>query len=456
MNHLFPRFHLRPPRGYINDPNGPVLIDDTMHLYFQSRPTTDTDAPVQWGHATTNDFVRWNLHRPAMTPHPAGPDRDGCFSGNTVETPEGVRAFYSGNVEGKRYQSTLTALSTDGGYTFGDAALAIPDPGVDERVIMFRDPFVWRDGDSWRMVVGSELEGEVAAVRQYRSPDLAQWTLEGNLVSAPRAIVNGVDTGAGWECPQVVSFDEKDIVLVSSWAHVSFAGAILAINLDSPQVVDGGSNLYAASVLRRSEYGPLMFGWLSEASDPSLWQERGWAGAISLPRVLSLGSDGQVLSDPVPALDTLRIDQENGEDFIASSSAFELRLPHVSGVTRIACGEREWIDVRLDVEENVLTVSRDNASVDSRAHRGVMSVADAFNPDRSADAIRVFVDGSIIEAFTSAGRVLSTRVYPTSPPPWKIETPGKAIFHHLSSARSRDMQHHTSRVDPRESVLALP
>ena len=39
---------------------------------------------------------------------------------------------------------------------------------------------------------------------------------------------------------------------------------------------------------------------------------------------------------------------------------------------------------------------------------------------------RIFLDGSVLEVFTSSGRVLSTRVYPTTPPPWRVEAPSNA------------------------------
>jgi beta-fructofuranosidase len=37
--------------------------------------------------------------------------------------------------------------------------------------------------------------------------------------------------------------------------------------------------------------------------------------------------------------------------------------------------------------------------------------------------VRIFLDGSVVEVFTSAGRSITCRVYPTAPPPWEIEAP---------------------------------
>lgn len=433
MNHLFPRYHLRPPRGFINDPNGPVLVDDLFHIYFQSRPTTDTGNPVQWGHATSTDLVRWRLHRPAMTPEPDGLDRDGCFSGNTIATPEGIRAFYSGHIEGKPYQSVLTALSRDGGFTFGPATQVIVDPTPDEAVMMFRDPFVWRAADSWRMVVGSEAKGELAAVRLYESSDLQHWTYAGHLAELPRTSVDGFDTGAGWECPQVVTIDNTDVIIVAAWSQVDLSGAVLSIGPGSLQRVDSGTNFYAASVLRQSPYGPLMFGWVTEGSDPGLWRTRGWAGAISLPRVLTLGVDGNLRYDPVPTLTALRHTPAPAQNATVPTSAFELALPHISGTTRVTFGAYEHLDIEIDIEGDTLTFDRDHSSSAPSAHRGRHTTQRAFDTERAADAARVFIDGSIVEIFTSGGRVATTRVYPTTPPPWFITSVDGAVVYSLAS-----------------------
>jgi beta-fructofuranosidase len=432
MNHHFPRYHLRPPRGYLNDPNGPVLVDGVLHLYFQSRPTIDTSTPVQWGHATSTDLVTWQLHRPAMTPVPGGPDSDGCYSGNVIATPQGLKAFYSGYIEHKRFQSVLTALSLDGGFSFGSPTQALPDPRPDDGVVMFRDPFVWYAEPSWRMAVGAEMEGERPAVRLYESDDLESWSFLGNLVEGERTHIDGLDTGAGWECPQVVTVGGDDVVVVSPFAHVGWQGSsVLSLGRRSLQRVDHGSNFYAASVLRSSPHGPIMFGWMPEACEAALWRKRGWAGVISLPRVLDLGSRGELLSDPVPALSSLRVDAVPADSAVTSSPSFELRLPHVSGTARIEFGPQERLEIAVDLVAGLVVIDRDHASVDPRVHRGVMRIPDAFDEVRASDAVRVFVDGSCVEVFTSGGRVASTRVYPSSPPPWSVEAPAGSYLHHL-------------------------
>ncbi|WP_350278361.1 glycoside hydrolase family 32 protein [Kribbella sp. HUAS MG21] len=422
--HLRPAFHIRPPRGYLNDPNGPIEVGDDVHLYFQSRPMLDMHVPVEWGHATSSDYVRWTLHRPAMAPQPGGPDTDGCWSGNTVLDDGRVRAFYSGNVEGHPYQSVLTAVSDDGGMTFGPARQVVPDP---EQAIMFRDPFVWRENGGWWMAVGTGYVDR-AGIALYRSPDLEHWTYDGPLAELPRGIAAGEDTGAAWECPQVLTLDGRRIAVVASWSPEGGAAEVLSFDVDgrlNPQRVDHGSNFYAASALRDSRFGPLLFGWLTEGRDPSGWTDD-WAGVISLPRVVELGVDGSLRSTPVPTMDTLRVGPGSPADGASTGAQCEIAVPHGPGRVVIHFSDEERLVIELDADS--LTIDRTAASLDRHAHGVRMEVGDAFDPSADRPAARIFLDGSVLEIFTSAGRVLSTRIYPTSPPTWHIEAPAEAQY----------------------------
>ena len=249
-DHHHPRYHPRPPLGYLNDPNGPIVLDDTLHLYFQSRPTADLAVPVEWGHLTSSDFVTWRLHRPAMAPVPDGPDRDGCYSGNTVLDDGRIRAFYSGRRTDSPYESILTAVSNDGGYTFGAPSQVVPDPTPDEDCTMFRDPFVWKTDDGWRMVVGSGYADGRSAARLYQSPDLQDWQRLDDLASLPMQNGDGPDVGEAWECPQVLNLDGTSVAVVGTWTQAKGVNSVLSLVVGEPtrlSVVDHGTNFYAAS-----------------------------------------------------------------------------------------------------------------------------------------------------------------------------------------------------------------
>lgn len=430
---LRPRFHVVLPRGYLNDPNGPLEVDDLAHLYFQSRPGLDLGLPVAWGHATSTDYVRWRLQRPAMSPVPDGPDRDGCWSGNTVRDGNTIRAFYSGRIAGRPLQSVLTAVSVDGGNTFGDPIQVVPDPSPD--VIMFRDPHVWQTVDGWQMVVGAGYRNGTAGLPLYRSSDLRTWTAAGDLAALPRTEIDGEDTGDAWECPQLLTFGDRCIALVSSWSPHEGPREVLSFEVDGqtdpmPRRVDHGSNFYAASVQRESRFGPLVYGWLTEGRDPAGWTD--WAGAISLPRTVWIGPDDSVRSAPVPTADTLRCGAGTLADGATIGPQAEIAVPSASGRVRVWFDDRHRLEIELDGTTGIATVDGRRASPEPYLHRSLMAAAGAFDPDSRRPAARIFLDGSVVEIFTSAGRVFSTRIYPGSAGGWRLEAPPDAWCWELS------------------------
>lgn len=438
-DHHLPRYHTRPPLGYLNDPNGPILLDGTLHLYFQSRPVTDVLVPVQWGHLTSSDFVTWQLHRPAITPVPDGLDRDGCYSGNTVLDGGRIRAFYSGHLTYSPYQSVLTAVSDDGGFSFGPPSQVVPDPAPGEDCTMFRDPFVWKVDDGWRMVVGSGYADGRSAVRLYASADLHTWERLDDLASLPRQDGDGPAVGEAWECPQVLDLDGRCTAVVGTWSEAGGVNSVLSLVVGEPtrlSVVDHGTNFYAASALRDSPFGPVLFGWITEGRSPSRWQEAGWAGALTLPRQVWLGTDSTLRSAPVPTIDRLRVGDGAPADGAEVGAQCEIVVPSPTGRVRLHFGPDEHLDIGCDADTNSVTVDRARAGTFTHCHGGDVTAAsadDAFDATADRPAARIFVDGSTVEVFTSAGRVLTTRIYPASPPPWRLEAPGAATVWAVSA-----------------------
>jgi len=431
VDHHLPQFHVRLPRGYVNDPNGPIDIGGRAHLYFQSRPRVDLDVPVEWGHATSDDLVHWTLHRPAIVPVPGGADSGGAWSGNTVLHDGVVRAYYSGKVDHSPFQSVLLAESTDGGNTFGAPVQVVTDPSADETITMFRDPFVWQDDDGWSMAVGAAGADQMASVRHYRSSDGVDWTFVGDLVAMPRETVHGVDTGEGWECPQVITVDGSDVAIVASWSHADGPGDVLAVPLAGeprPYRIDDGGHFYAASVMRTGSWGPVLFGWVTEGRTEQWTEQAGWSGAISLPRRTWL-EDGRLCTEPHPAVDVLRSGVPTSAAGATIGAQAEVVLPvPVTGRIRFRFSDAEFLDVVVDTEADTLTVDRASASVDRRADRSPSVIRRPFDEASDRPAVRVLLDGSVVEVFTSAGRSVTTRVYPVQAPPWTLEAPAEAIW----------------------------
>lgn len=108
-------FHLLPPIGWMNDPNGFVYFRGEYHLFYQFYPYDSVWGPMHWGHAKSKDLLHWEELPVALAPSESY-DKDGCFSGSAIVKDDKLYLLYTGHVddEQKREETQCLAVSTDG------------------------------------------------------------------------------------------------------------------------------------------------------------------------------------------------------------------------------------------------------------------------------------------------------------------------------------------------------
>ena len=164
-----PEFHFTPTKGWINDPYGLVFHGGVYHLFFQYVPDSVTWASnCHWGHATSRDLVSWVEQDPAIAP---GEDDDGIWSGSLAVDSNGDASIFYTSIELSDVSRGRVRLATPQDKDWrtwqkGDIVVQAPD---ELDVVAFRDPFVFRDGNQWRMLVGTGLTGGVAAASSFSS-----------------------------------------------------------------------------------------------------------------------------------------------------------------------------------------------------------------------------------------------------------------------------------------------
>jgi len=203
-----PKIHFYAPPNWINDPNGPILVNGQYQLFFQFNPLGDQWGHMSWGHAVSPDLIHWKQLAVAI------PEENGIgiFSGSTVEdrdntsglcgeagqkTPGCLVAVYTGASPEKQTQNI--AVSKDGGSTW----TKFPgNPVIDAGLKDFRDPKVFWHGltQSWVMVVALPDQYKV---RFYRSKNLRDWVVASEF--GPAGAVGGV-----WECPDLFDLPIQD------------------------------------------------------------------------------------------------------------------------------------------------------------------------------------------------------------------------------------------------------
>jgi len=306
-----PLLHHTAPSGWINDPQL-TWHGGRYHLFFQHVPGRTTWEPgCHWGHATSTDLLTWTPAQVALAP---GDGDDGCWSGSVA----GGVIFYTSVVADALDRGRVRrAVPTDDSWTTWRKQDVVVEPPPE--ATHFRDPFVRREGDTWRMIVGCATAGG-PAVWSYRSTDLESWTPEGIVASRPVTDTEGVWTGAGWECPALLEVDGRTVLLVSAWEpealhHLAYAvcapdGA--ALHPGPWRRLSHGTSLYAGTGFTDAQGRPGVVAWLRDVAGP------GWTGATSLPAMVSLDGDRLVLTPPVSTTDGRVVDgpviEEYGTD----------------------------------------------------------------------------------------------------------------------------------------------
>jgi beta-fructofuranosidase len=325
-----PALHFTPRSGWVNDPLGLTHRDGAYHLYFQYVPDgVDWAHSCHWGHATSPDLLHWTERPVALAP---GDGDAGCWSGSVVRSDDETVLFYTSvdappDLAVGRVR-TARPTGPDLDVWVKDPQVAVEHPaGVAVRT--FRDPFVFAEEGRWWMLVGAGLADGTATALVWSSDDLTGWNYSGTLAERHRDDSDPLWTGAMWECPQLLRIGDRHVLVVSVWEADALhyvAGAVGRFadgrfTAESWHRLTWGDSYYAASAFRDGEDRAGLVLWLRGVHDGP----RTWAGAISLPHLLTLDGDRPVLAphdvltrqrrgpEPASAVDVLWRPAANGE-----------------------------------------------------------------------------------------------------------------------------------------------
>lgn len=435
-----PEYHFLPPHNWMNDPNGPIFWKGKYHLFYQMNPHGAVWGDMHWGHAVSADMVHWR-HRPiALAPTPGGPDSEGCFSGSAVvrngvptliytgvrnAPPEQV-TLHDGN-DKLRETQLLTVAEDDELLRWkklSEPIIASPPAGM--AVTGFRDPCPWREADGWYMAVGSGVRGQGGCALLYRSQDLRHWEYLHPLAEGKangRNSANPVDTGEMWECPDFFELDGKHCLLYSTkgkviWTTGDYDRRDHRFTAARNGVLDHGA-YYAPKSFLAPEGRRILWGWIPERRPEAEYAAAGWAGAMSLPRVLRIGAQGQLEMHPADEVETLRGAAQRdvvktGEPFRRKLDALRLELllhirlltNSVATVRLLRRGRPSW-EIAVDVPAKMVRCGEIEFPLPGLPWP---------RPD-----LHIFFDGSVIEAFVGGREALTSRVYGLKPDETEVE-----------------------------------
>jgi beta-fructofuranosidase len=435
------RFHVVPPVGWLNDPNGLCQLGDTFHAFFQYSPFNAEGGVKMWGHVTSPDLVTWSYEGAALYPDQPF-DVSGVYSGCAFVKDGTMHVFYTGNVkreDDENYdyvnsgrEANTIHVETKDGFNFGPKKVVMDNSDypadVTEHV---RDPKVWEFEGRYYMVQGARKQDDSGEVLIFVSDDLSHWELVNRVTSC-------TSFGYMWECPDYFELPDPDplhdhkllrVLSVSpqglhggDWdrrnvyqsGYFVVRGDITGTCWLKPFALwDAGFDFYAPQTFETTGGRRILIGWMGmpdEKTYTNLTVKDGWQHCFTVPREVT-ARWGRVLQWPVRELASYRGALHRGfEDLeVGDTRCFDLmvygKLPLQSLDVTIADElHLTWDGSRFEMRFSDTDKQAVGAGRVSR-----------FEPLDELRNLRVVGDVSSVEVFVNDGELsFSTRYYPKS------------------------------------------
>ncbi|WP_239740579.1 glycoside hydrolase family 32 protein [Mammaliicoccus sp. P-M59] len=428
-------YHVMAKSGWINDPNGFCYFKGYYHIFYQHHPYSADWGPMHWGHARSKDLVHWEDLPIALTPG-SKEDKDGCFSGSAIVKDDTLYLFYTGhhyygdNDPEHFWQNQNMAYSTDGvnftKYEHNPVIASEPDDNTHH----FRDPKVWEDNGKYYMILGSQEKDGLGRVILYQSSNLKEW----DYIDAIAKSESLEDEGFMWECPDLFSLSQKDILLCSpqgiketdkKYLNLFQTGYFLGHLNDDKNLftreqfkeLDYGHDFYAAQTTLAPDGRRILIGWMAMWESPMPEKDDGWAGALTIPRELTL-ENSHLYMKPIEELkdlrthsiDTASITLKEPELIASKSSHIEVNIEHQFEHTQETITKFELKDnhnnllsLEYNVNNNELSLYRTDK--DDYRYATIQNHQDL--------KLQIFIDKSSIEIFINDGEAIFTERYYT-------------------------------------------
>jgi beta-fructofuranosidase len=375
----------------------------------------------------------------ALAPTDGGYDSYGTFTGGVLPGDDGASVIYTAVTKVPRNQETIraeglrevqaiaTSMDNDLRTWKKRKKAVIDSPPAGLQVTGFRDPFGWKDGNTWYVCVGSGFPQVGGAVLLYRSTDTVNWEYLHPLAQGSwngQSFSNPVPSGEMWECPDFFPLGDKHVLLYSTehttrWEVGTFDKFDLRFHSERKGILDHGA-YYAPRSMSDGNNRRVLWGWVQETRDPDESRKAGWSGSISLPRVLSVAADNALLMEVAPEVASLR---EGTTVITKPQSPAELSVALSRAVIQNRAGEVICTFTPADddctFELQLKTRDGTNRMIALAYYKanGAPFIATGdkllpLSPDVNGDStLHLWVDGSVIETFIDKRQAITTRYY---------------------------------------------
>lgn len=416
-------YHLMPPIGWMNDPNGVIYYRGQYHVFYQFYPYEAQWGPMHWGHAVSNDLLTWQHLPIALSPDMTY--EDGCFSGGAIEVNHQLYLLYTSHYhQGYQKQEQSLAISSDG-ITFEkhikNPIIKIDDLPDFASKIDFRDPNpVIIEGKKF-LLVGSSTKDNKGQIIIYKTEDYITYQYLNTIQVDPYF-------GEIAECPDLFELDGKHVLLFSStnlkeenerfkninsslYAVGKFDVETGAFEVEHIDEIDSGHHFYAPQTLLGPQNERVMIAWMEMWHKPYYTQIVGhqWVGSMILPRKLNLVNN-RLIQTPI---NTQLIKQKT-----VIKDVKEMMEPKkVAKVFHLHTKLKTNKDIHLRIQASksdylILQIKEGKISLDTSQTKLSPFDARSMSFNHKQAIIDVYMDVSSLEVFIKDhDKTITTRVY---------------------------------------------
>lgn len=419
------QFHLVPPTGWMNDPNGLCQYQGTYHVFFQYAPEFPDDDVKEWGHYTSRDLAHWTFAGTALYPDTAY-DKNGAYSGCALTGPDSFALYYTGNVQQEgdhdythsgRESNTLRVTTKDGIH-FSEKECVLSNKDYPSGYTChIRDPKVWMEDNLYKMVLGGRKQDDTGAILLYQSEDGIHWSYLHDLTSRN-------PFGFMWECPDLFQMEGQRFLSVCPqglkaeefrFQNVHESG-YFPVDMELSEPIDEtrfrewdmGFDFYAPQTFVDHKRRRILIGWAgrpdTEYAEPTL--DNHWIHTLTVPRVVTRQQD-ILLQNPVPELDQLRSRRREitAGRWFSFPSFFDWELKPFPA-------EQQNFTIHI-TKELTLTYDGSVLTLGFQGNLGAGRTTRRVLCDKVKN-IRILADCSILEIFINDGAIVqTTRFFPS-------------------------------------------